>query len=142
MIYRSNEIEKFRDILEGREYYFHDGSIKRFDYDLSNKEFNFSVHSYEGCLIEMHFRNVIFFYITNQKFLYLEGMERLIVLDVGLEESTKMFDCMVKEREANQFYDAKADYSQMFNFGIQKLDGTEIFIVCDEIEINKIYDED
>lgn len=142
MIYYSSEKEKFKDILEGKEYDFHDGSIKKFEHDLLSDSFYFSVYSYGRYLIEMHFRKVVFFYVTRQRFGYVQGMEKLCVLGVGLEESTKMFDCMVKEREENQFYIDMADYSKMFNFGIQNLDGTEIFIVCDEIEINKIYDED
>ena len=142
MIYRSNEIEKFRGALEGKEFNFHDGTIKKFEHDLVNDSFHLSVHSYYKYLIEMQFRNVVFFYVTRQKFCYENGSDKLFVLGVGLEESTKMFDCMVKEREENQFYIDMADYSKMFNFGIQNLDGTEIFIVCDEIEINKIYDED
>ena len=142
MIYHSNEKGKLEEALENGEYYFHDGIAKTFSYDFAGKKIEFFVKSYDNYLIKMHFKNVVFLYLTNQKFLYEEGWEKLYVLGVGLEKSTKMFDCMVKERESNKFYDDIADYSKMFNFGIQKLDGTEIFIVCDEIEINKIYDED
>lgn len=136
MIFNSVNKKECSEYIK-KKVYGHDGEMKNFNYNLEDQSVDTVIeNSYTRERYKLHFSNIVFIYITNHlKWGFCSDYDCIRLTDFVMKENNDMFESIAKTRS---IYENAiiTEYKNMLNFVFQTFTGSEIYIVCDTIQID------